>query len=121
MPSALLKDASSTMLQDHSREMGNATAGHTKKATEIRNHDEIASSERKKPHKQSFDYIWRTGLAGGLAGSAVCYSLSNWVVLFLYLTRNRPKRWWRRWIVSKSSFKQAVRNSRNIQDPGLAL
>lgn len=24
----------------------------------------------KKPHKQSFEYIWRTGVAGGLAGSA---------------------------------------------------
>jgi solute carrier family 25 protein 16 len=28
----------------------------------------------KKPHKQSFDYIWRTGLAGGVAASAVCPS-----------------------------------------------
>jgi solute carrier family 25 protein 16 len=26
----------------------------------------------KKPHKQSFDYIWRTGIAGGVAASAVC-------------------------------------------------
>jgi solute carrier family 25 protein 16 len=26
----------------------------------------------KKPHKQSFDYIWRTGFAGGVAASAVC-------------------------------------------------
>ena len=25
----------------------------------------------KKPHKQSFDYIWRTGIAGGVAASAV--------------------------------------------------
>lgn len=27
-------------------------------------------------NKQSWDYIWRTGLAGGLAGSAVCILIS---------------------------------------------
>jgi len=34
--------------------------------------DEAVALEKKKPHKQSFEYIWRTGVAGGLAGSAVC-------------------------------------------------
>ncbi|KAI9053181.1 hypothetical protein LZ554_003447 [Drepanopeziza brunnea f. sp. 'monogermtubi'] len=32
--------------------------------------DDTIASKSKKPHKQSFDYIWRTGVAGGLAGSA---------------------------------------------------
>ena len=70
MPSALLKDASSAMLQDQPREMDNL-ADHRKKDPGA-SYDEIASG-KKKPHKQSFDYIWRTGLAGGLAGSAVCF------------------------------------------------
>lgn len=35
-------------------------------------------------NKQSWDYIWRTGLAGGLAGSAVCIPP---MILFLRLLR----------------------------------
>jgi hypothetical protein len=31
----------------------------------------------KNRNKQSWDYIWRSGLAGGLAGSAVCDSPSS--------------------------------------------
>jgi solute carrier family 25 protein 16 len=36
--------------------------------------DEVVERARdnRKKHKQSWDYIWRTGVAGGLAGSAVC-------------------------------------------------
>jgi len=75
MPSALLKDASSAILQDKPRKMDTATE-HRMKVTKGRNNPEVAS-ERSKPHKQSFDYIWRTGLAGGLAGSAVCYCPST--------------------------------------------
>lgn len=30
----------------------------------------------RKPDKQSFDYIWRTGVAGGMAGCAVCSLIS---------------------------------------------
>ncbi|RDW69837.1 hypothetical protein BP6252_08857 [Coleophoma cylindrospora] len=32
--------------------------------------DEAVAPQRKKPHKQSLDYIWRTGVAGGMAGCA---------------------------------------------------
>jgi solute carrier family 25 protein 16 len=36
--------------------------------------DEVVERARdnRRKHKQSWDYIWRTGVAGGLAGSAVC-------------------------------------------------
>ncbi len=33
--------------------------------------DNSIAPKARKPHKQSLDYIWRTGVAGGLAGSAV--------------------------------------------------
>ena len=92
MPSALLKDASSAILQDQSREMDTSAGEHRKNATEGRRYDEVAS-ERKKPHKQSFDYIWRTGLAGGLAGCAVSYYPSEWVVgICSRVTVSRQKR-----------------------------
>jgi solute carrier family 25 protein 16 len=70
MPSAFLKDASpSAMLADKSREMGEARK---KELAICPTDDDAVAPKTKKPHKQSFDYIWRTGVAGGLAGSAVC-------------------------------------------------
>mgnify|MGYP001561233763 CR=1 FL=1 len=33
--------------------------------------DDEAVTPRKQPNKQSIDYLWRSGLAGGLAGCAV--------------------------------------------------
>ena len=77
MPSALLQNApaaSPTMLKDkprETREMGGIPNYETKKPTLGHSDNEMAVTAGKKPHKQSLDYIWRTGLAGGLAGSAV--------------------------------------------------
>lgn len=34
--------------------------------------DEAVTMSRKKVDKQSWDYVWRSGTAGGLAGCAVC-------------------------------------------------
>lgn len=71
MPTALLNNASPpVMLKDKSRVMDAATAEHGKLSICPTVDDTVAPTS-KKPHKQSFDYIWRTGLAGGLAGSAV--------------------------------------------------
>jgi solute carrier family 25 protein 16 len=70
MPSAFLKDASPpAMLADKSREMGEARK---KELAICPTDDDAIAPKTKKPHKQSLDYIWRSGVAGGLAGSAVC-------------------------------------------------
>lgn len=89
MPSAVLKNASSAMLMDQPREMDTA-AERRIRGVGASSHDQIGP-ERKKPHKQSLDYIWRTGLAGGLAGSAVCDLPSN-LAISLRLNFRRPKR-----------------------------
>ena len=69
MPSAFLKDASPpALLADKSREMDEARK---KQLAICPTDDDTIAPKAKKPHKQSFDYIWRTGVAGGLAGSAV--------------------------------------------------
>ena len=69
MPEALLNNASPPrMLQDKSREID----GPRKKDIAIcPTDDDSIAPQTKKPQTQSFDYIWRTGLAGGLAGSSV--------------------------------------------------
>lgn len=80
MPSALINNASRpAMLKDKSREMDAASAAaggearaHKKDLAICPTDDDAIAPKAKKPHKQSLDYIWRTGVAGGLAGSAVC-------------------------------------------------
>ena len=69
MPSAFLKNASPpSLLTDKSREMDEERR---KQLAICPTDDDAIAPKTKKPHKQSFDYIWRTGVAGGLAGSAV--------------------------------------------------
>lgn len=46
-----------------------------KELTKYPKGDESPAMISEKPNKQSFDYVWRTGVAGGLAGSAVCSTL----------------------------------------------
>jgi solute carrier family 25 protein 16 len=75
MPSAFLKDASPpALLADKPREMDEARK---KQLAICPTDDDTIAPKTKKPHKQSFDYIWRTGLAGGLAGSAVHFPLHS--------------------------------------------
>lgn len=70
MPSALFNNVSPpAMLQDKSREMDGA---HKKEPAICPTDDDTIALKARKPQKQSFDYIWKTGVAGGLAGSAVC-------------------------------------------------
>jgi solute carrier family 25 protein 16 len=78
MPAALLSNASPpAMLMDKSREM-DAVAAERKKLAICPTDDDTIAPKGKKPHKQSLDYVWRTGLAGGLAGSAVCLVLHSY-------------------------------------------
>ena len=73
MPAALFNNASPpAMLMDKSREMEAAAAKRREIAICPTDDDTVAPKSKKTHHKQSLDYIWRTGLAGGLAGSAVC-------------------------------------------------
>jgi hypothetical protein len=51
--------------------------------------DEAIAPKTKKPHKQSFDYIWRTGVAGGLAGSAVYPP--TFALLYIYISLSHGK------------------------------
>jgi len=68
MPAAFFKDASPpVMLADKSRETDEARK---RQLAICPTDDDTIAPKTKKPHKQSFDYIWRSGLAGGLAGSA---------------------------------------------------
>ena len=72
MPSALFSNASPpAMLKDKSREM-DVSKSQKQELAICPTDDDTIAPKAKKPHKQSLDYIWRTGLAGGLAGSAVC-------------------------------------------------
>jgi solute carrier family 25 protein 16 len=71
MPAALLNNASPpAMLTDKSREM-DAAAAERKKLAICPTDDDTIAPKSKKTHKQSFEYIWKSGVAGGLAGSAV--------------------------------------------------
>lgn len=68
MPSAFLSDATPpAILPDKSREMDEARQ---KKLTISHQDDKTIVPKTMKPEKQSFDYIWRSGLAGGMAASA---------------------------------------------------
>lgn len=70
MPSAFLNNASPQILQDKSQEMDNIKEIRKRNLTICPTDSEAVTPDKKKPHKQSLDYVWRTGLAGGLAGSA---------------------------------------------------
>ena len=73
MPSVLINNAPPAQLhQDRPRQnmaMSRQTRGVN---TSVCPTDEdVLPKAKQQPQKQSWDYIWRTGLAGGMAGSAV--------------------------------------------------
>jgi solute carrier family 25 protein 16 len=71
MPAAILSDASPpAMLKDRPREM--SAEEERKRIAVCPTDDDVIAPGEKKHHKQSFEYIWRNFIAGGLAGSAVC-------------------------------------------------
>lgn len=73
MPSALADDASMSALSHHQpRKDSDTPAGRFSKGTiSVCPTDAEAVVPRKKVDKQSFDYLWRSGTAGGVAGCAV--------------------------------------------------
>jgi hypothetical protein len=87
MPSALINNGSQPPLpKEESRQMEQLRKAESSvcptdsetialRKTPLATHptdDAISMEKKKKPHRQSFEYIWRTGVAGGLAGCAVC-------------------------------------------------
>jgi solute carrier family 25 protein 16 len=78
MPLGLVKDAAPPAILNHRpREMGVDESARRRQLAVCPTDDDAITPERKKRDKQSFDYIWRTGLAGGLAGCAVCSPFSQ--------------------------------------------
>lgn len=74
MPTALAEHASMSALSPHQpRKDTEGLVGRLSKdnVAKCPANDE-AVGPRKKVDKQSFDYLWRSGTAGGLAGCAVC-------------------------------------------------
>lgn len=73
MPSVLINNVPpSAILQDKPREMDAEVRKSRKEPPVCPTDDETITPKTKKYHKQSLEYVWRTGVAGGLAGSAVC-------------------------------------------------
>lgn len=75
MPSAFADHASMSALSEHqSRKDTDGRAGRlSKDSISICPTDDEAVVPRKKVDKQSLDYLWRSGTAGGLAGCAVSF------------------------------------------------
>lgn len=73
MPSALIDNVRpSAILKDKSRAMDADVRKSRKEPALCPTDQETITPKAKKYHKQSLEYVWRSGLAGGLAGCAVC-------------------------------------------------
>lgn len=71
MPSVLINNVPpSAILQDRPREMDAERRKDRKEPALCPTDDEAIAPKSKKHHRQSVGYVWRSGLAGGLAGSA---------------------------------------------------
>jgi solute carrier family 25 protein 16 len=73
MPLALGNNGPQTMLDNRPRQISLDEAKRRREVAICPTDDDTITPQRKKRDKQSFDYVWRSGLAGGLAGSAVCF------------------------------------------------
>lgn len=80
MPTALAEHASMSALSQHqSRKDIEGRVGRlSKDSVAICPNDDEAVVSRKNVDKQSFDYLWRSGTAGGLAGCAVRLFWTIW-------------------------------------------
>lgn len=122
MPTAHAEHASmSALSQDQPRKDIEGRAGRlSKEAVAICPTDDEAVVPRKKVDKQSFDYLWRSGTAGGLAGCAVGFAsrpphAGNPLLTDL---RNRPKLSSHRLTESKFSSRREIRYSSSTPDLG---
>lgn len=77
----------------------------------------------RKVDKQSLDYLWRSGTAGGVAGCAVStnesyvFPLGGYDLVADQIT-GRPKPSSRRLTGSRSSFRRGIRSSSSTPGPG---
>ena len=72
MPAALVDHASTSDVRG-AREMdGGRGSEFYDEETDLPSDGQVVAELSSMPNKQSLDYIWRSGLAGGLAGCAVC-------------------------------------------------
>jgi len=71
-----------TMLDNKPREISLDEARRRREVAICPTDDDSIAPESKERDKQSLDYLWRTGLAGGLAGCSVCF-------LLLWVSSNR--------------------------------
>lgn len=140
MPSAYAADLPSSMAevaqnkaQQHGVVVGAATGKKTKKDPALCPTDHEAVMPERKAPTRSWDYVWRSGVAGGLAGCAVSFFPSQLSSQhapagkdirrnrqLLTFCPHRPKPSSRPLTASRSSSRRATRSLQNIQAPRLA-
>ena len=72
MPPALLSHVSVSATKDKPRQMDDVATKHRSDPALCPTDGDVITPKKKAPEKRSLDYVWRSGLAGGLAGCAVC-------------------------------------------------
>jgi solute carrier family 25 protein 16 len=75
MPQALLSHASAPATKDKPRELDDIAKKRRSDPALCQIDEDTIAPKKKGPEKRSFDYVWRSGLAGGMAGCAVCRNL----------------------------------------------
>ena len=120
MPPAFWDDVSDSGTKDKSRQMDVAQRKLRADPVIFPTDGDAVAPKRRTPQKHSLDYVWRSGLAGGLAGCAVCKIVLQALVKDRKLTLcvNRPKASWLLLIESRFSSKPAILNLQSIQDHG---
>jgi solute carrier family 25 (mitochondrial carrier protein), member 16 len=73
----LLSHASETATSNKPRQMDDVAKKRRSDPVLCPTDEDAIAPKRKAPEKRSFDYVWRSGLAGGLAGCAVCQDTSQ--------------------------------------------
>jgi solute carrier family 25 protein 16 len=72
MPPAFLSHASESAIKDKSRQMDGVAKKRRSDPALCPTDEDATAPKKRAPEKLSLDYVWRSGLAGGLAGCAVC-------------------------------------------------
>jgi solute carrier family 25 (mitochondrial carrier protein), member 16 len=71
MPPAFWDDAAESAAKDKPRQMDAAQRKRRTEPALCPTDDDAITLKRQMPQKQSLEYVWRSGLAGGMAGCAV--------------------------------------------------
>lgn len=72
MPPALAGDDSMSEVAEQQHDAHETNRPRSKLAVQAADAEAVVLRQRNTPNKQSWDYVWRSGLAGGFAGCAVC-------------------------------------------------